>query len=123
MRKVMSSLLAAGLTAGALALGAGAATADTYSTGNAVAPSPNDVFYVRYDTDGDGSLADEQVVMRTRAQLEAEPHEVVLHEEHAVQAVDRNGDGFISSDEWVMEQGGMRGSLDLDNNGIPDGDE
>lgn len=117
MRKLMSSLVAAGV----LALGAGAASAETIVSGAELAPRGNDVFYVKYDTDGDGSLADEQMVMRTRAELEAERNEVILYENHAVEAVDLDGDGHI--DTWVMENQAMRGSLDLDNNGIPDGDE
>src|SRR5690606_19701989 len=83
----------------------------------------SDVFYVRYDTDGDGDLADEQVVLRTRDQLAEEKANVVLYEDHALEAVDRNGDGFIGADEWVAERGAHLGSLDLDSNGIPDGDE
>ena len=120
MRKLTTSLL----TAASLALGAGGAFADTYSTGDGPGTwNPNDTFAVRYDTDGDGSLADEQTVMRTRAELEAENIDAVLFESHAIEAVDMSGDGRISASEWVLETPYDRVSLDLDNNGIPDGDE
>ncbi len=121
MRKVTTSLLlAAGL---ALAAGSGAALADTYSTGTVVGQKGSDEFYVRYDTDGDGSLADEVAVVRTRAQLEQEDNVVVLLESHALEAVDVNGDGVIGANEWVAESGSHFGSLDLNNNGIVDEEE
>lgn len=87
---------------------------------------PTDVFFVRYDTDGDGDLSDEETVMRTRAELEAEiagGKRIELHDDHSVRPIDRNGDGVISADEWVMENSAYRGDLDLNNNGIPDGQE
>ena len=79
----------------------------------------SDLFMVRYDTDGDGDLGDEQVVMRSRAQIEAEGN-VTLMESHAVEPVDSNGDGFVSADEWRAEHPAYLGSLDLNNNGTPD---
>ncbi len=120
MRQFTTSLL----MAATLALGAGGALADTITNGTGPGSMrASDEFYVRYDTNGDGSLADEQVVIRTRAELDAEPTKYYLFEDHSVEAVDMNGDGRISADEWVLETPADRGSLDLNNNGIPDGDE
>jgi hypothetical protein len=121
MRQVTTSLLLA--VGFALGAGAGGALADTYSTGSVIGQKGSDEFYVRYDTDGDGSLADEVAVIRTRAQLEQEDNIVVLLEDHALEAVDVNGDGYIGANEWVAESGSYFGSLDLNNNGIVDEEE
>lgn len=78
---------------------------------------------VRYDTDRDGYLDDESWVIRTRAQIAAEGSDVIIFDDHALEAVDANGDGRISPNEWVVENGGYYGSLDLNNNGIIDSEE
>jgi len=83
---------------------------------------PDEVL-VRYDTDRDGYLDDEAWVIRTRAQIAAEGSDVIIFDDHALEAVDANGDGRITANEWVVESGGYYGSLDLNNNGIVDSQE
>lgn len=78
--------------------------------------------FVRYDTDGDGYLSDEEPVLRNKAAVEAEGN-VVIFDNHAIKPVDADGDGRISHDEWNAEVGAYFGSLDLNNNGIVDSAE
>lgn len=114
MRKLTTSLLAAA----AFALGTGGALADSMqpsgqpSTG---VDANSEIYYVRYDTDGDGDLSDEQVVKRTRAEIDAEGIVIV---ERGLEPFDYDNDGYV---DWFAMNPQDFGSLDLNNDGTPDG--
>ena len=109
MRKLTTSLLAAA----AFALGSGGALADSMSPTGVDANS--EIYYVRYDTDGDGDLSDEQVVTRTRAEIDAEGIVIV---EQGLEPFDYDHDGHV---DWFAMNPEDFKSLDLDNDGTPDG--
>ena len=111
MRKVTIPFL----MAAAVALGTGSAFADSMTTTGVDANS--DTYYVRYDTDGDGDLSDEQVVKRSRAEVEAEGLVII---ERGLEPFDYDRDGYV---DWFAMNPADFGSLDLNNNGIPDGQE
>jgi hypothetical protein len=111
MRKLTTSLLAAA----AFALGTGGALADSMSPTGVDANS--ETYYVRYDTDGDGDLSDEQVVKRTRAEIDAEGTPIV---ERGLEPLDYDRDGYV---DWFAMNPQDFGSLDLNNDGIPDGQQ
>jgi len=116
MFKLTTSLLAAA----AFALGTGGALADSM-TPQAVPQTGVDansqVYYVRYDTDGDGDLSDEQVVTRTRAEIDAEGIVIV---ERGLEPFDYDRDGYV---DWFAMNPQDFGSLDLNNDGKPDGQQ
>ena len=111
MRKVTTSFL----MAAAVALGSSSAFADSMSTTGVDAN--DEVYYVRYDTDGDGDLSDEQVVKRSRAEVEAEGLVII---ERGLEPFDYDRDGYV---DWFAMNPSDFGSLDLNNNGTPDGQE
>lgn len=139
MRPLSKSLLLAsalGLGAGAFSAGAAAdclqpqnvqqvqMMLDDYPDGVTAdqANSYGEEVFVRYDTDGDGYLSDEEVVVRNKAQVQAEGN-VVIFDDHSIEPVDADGDGRISADEWNTDVQAYFGSLDLNNNGIVDSAE
>jgi hypothetical protein len=112
MRKLTTSLLAAA----AFALGTGGALADSMTPQTGV-DANSEVYYVRYDTDGDGDLSDEQVVKRTRAEIDAEGIVIV---ERGLEPFDYDNDGAV---DWFAMNPQDFGSLDLNNDGTPDGQQ
>lgn len=86
------------------------------------AASYGEQVFVRYDTDGDGYLSDEEVIVRDKAAVQAEGN-VVIFDDHSIQPVDVDGDGRISANEWNTDVQSYFGSLDLNNNGIIDSEE
>jgi hypothetical protein len=112
MRKLTTSLLAAA----AFALGTGGALADSMMPTTGV-DANSQIYYVRYDTDGDGDLSDEQVVKRTRAEIDAEGITIV---ERGLEPFDYDHDGAV---DWFAMNPQDFGSLDLNSDGVPDGQQ
>ena len=116
------------LVAGLLWLGPWSAAAQPQGAGKRQVPPDFDTMLERFDADGDGVLAEDELPERARRHFErmdADEDGVVTRDEHSrgprrerFERRDENGDGLLTADELPDERGAqMIERLDSDGDG------